>query len=331
MPRQLIPILIFFKLFFSLLIFYIYEVYLGWNMFKYPDFYTSYNNCSVEPYTNILYSKFFCSLSVFEGDLSFDSTFFISTAALINMLMLIGYFNLFEKYLNNNGKYLLIAFFVLHPYMNIYFFRFYTDLFGALGLFLIIFYKLKNININIIFILLALILMNFRNGLIPVFLLYGAWELIAHYKRNNYRLLIFSALLILFSVVSYLPALEFSLKFASINQDINFFDKLFLNIIFLFGYRETTGISREIFILNHWTDIIIFITSFCLLTIHIFGLFGTIKFLILKHKVSLIVIFSYIFLPLLSIAHMRYLIPLMPILLFGFSFLFFGKKNNQTN
>jgi hypothetical protein len=172
--------------------------------------------------------------------------------------------------------------------------------------------------------------MNFRNGLIPVFLLYGAWELIAHCKRNNYRLSTYSALLILFSVVSYLPALEFSLKFASINQDINFLYKLFLNIILLFGYRETTGISREIFILNHTTDIIIFTTSFCLLIIHIFGLFGTIKFLILKHKVSLIVIFSYVFLPLLSIAHMRYLIPLMPILLFGFSFLFFRKKNNQT-
>ena len=83
------------------------------------------------------------------------------------------------------------------------------------------------------------------------------------------------------------------------------------------------GISREIFILENWTDKLSFIVSLLLLTIHVIGLYGVIKFS-LEKDLSILIIFVYLLMPILAIAHMRYLMPLMPILLFGFTHLFFS-------
>ena len=332
MQINYIWILIVAKVFVASLTLYFFAIYLGWNMFKYPDFHSSYSNCIEMPNANILYTKLFCVLSSITGKVvSYDSAFFVSLAAFINMLILIGYYRVCQKYLNKYGKYLLIILFVTHPYMNIYFFRFYTDLFASLGIFLIIFYKMKGININISFVIFALILMNFRVALIPVFLIYGLWEIYSQYLKNNYKALFFSILLVLFSFLSYLPAMEFSSSFASINSDINFIEKISSNIIFAFGYRESIGISRDIFILDNWIDVLSFIVSLILLTIHAIGLYGVIKFS-LKKDLSILIIFVYLLMPIFAVAHMRYLMPIIPILLFGFTYLFFSiNKTKQIS
>ena len=69
------------------------------------------------------------------------------------------------------------------------------------------------------------------------------------------------------------------------------------------------------------------LVSIFLLMIHLMGLYGLIKFS-MKERVFILILFTYILVPLVSIAHMRYLLPLMPILLFGFSYLFFNKEKN---
>ena len=107
-------------------------------MFSYPDYYYAYSNCLEMSPVNIFYSKLLCSAtSIIDRSITFDSIFFISSAAFINMVILVEYFKVCEKYLNEYGKYLLIILFVTHPYMNIYFFRFYTDLFASIGIFLV--------------------------------------------------------------------------------------------------------------------------------------------------------------------------------------------------
>ena len=325
-----ISYLIVLKIFFASFTLYFFAIYLGLDMFTYPDFYTSYGVCTQKPYTNILYSKLFCDLSSITGTvITHRSLFFILIAALVNMLLLVGYFKIFEIYLNKHGKYLLIFLFVVHPYINIYFFRFYTELFASLGIFLILFYKLRGMNINFFFVLVAIVLMNFRNALIPVFVMYGLFEIYSQFLKNNFKVLFYSVLLISASIITYIPVIEFSSKFISINSDVGFFEKISYNLILAFGFRESIGVSRDIFILTEWTDKLSFATSMVLLTIHSIGLYGIIK-LSLRKDISILVIFIYLVVPILAVSHMRYLVPLIPILLFGFSYIFFSNSTKQT-
>ena len=141
MTNNYVSSLIFFKFLFASLILYFFEGYLGWDMFKYPDFYSTYLNCSEKNYSNILYGELFCSLNSFtDREFTHKSTVFILIAGIINMLLVIGYFKIFQNYLNNSGKFLLVALLVLHPYMGVYFYRFYTDLFASIGIFLMTYY-----------------------------------------------------------------------------------------------------------------------------------------------------------------------------------------------
>ncbi len=331
MQNHLISTLIAAKIFFALLTFSFLAVYLQLDMFIYPDYYNAYSNCTEISPINIFYSKFFCSVSyIADRPIAFDSIYFISAAALINMLILVGYFKLCEKYLNKYGKYLLIILFVIHPYMNIYFFRFYTDLFACLGIFLMLFYKIKNININIFFVISAIVLMNFRVALIPVFIVYSLWEIYSQYICNNYKKLFYPILLVLISLLSYIPVMEFSSTFANINSEENLLKKIIYNIIFTLGFRESSAGDRVFISGEHWTDILSLMFSLILITIHATGLFGFIKFSLLKKDLSILVIFIYLLAPILAIAHMRYLMPLMPILLFGFAYLFFSQEKQSV-
>lgn len=334
--------LIFFKILFASLILYFFIGYLGWDMFKYPDFYSTYINCSEKYYSNILYGELFCSLNSLSGqEFSHRSAVFILIAIIINMLLLIGYFKIFQKHLNDSGKFLFIALLVLHPYMGVYFFRFYTDLFASIGIFLMCYYVVKNKKVDLFFVLSALILMNFRVALIPVFFAYSLFEIYKSFSKNgNFGIPI---TLLIFSLISILPVLNFSINFLQINSNIAFLSKFSYNLVFVFGFRESfVGVFREafwkgnpldsssenpaIFIAEfQFLDYLSLLISIILLLIHFIGLYGVVRFSI-KGKVSLLILFTYILLPLTSIAHMRYLLPLMPVLLFGFSYITFGNS-----
>lgn len=337
MIDKYISSLVFFKILISCLILNFFAIYLGWDMFKYPDFYSSYSKCSNEYYPNILYGKLFCGLNSITGmNFTHRSYTFIFLASVINMSILIAYFKILKKYLNKNGQWLFVGLLVLHPYMGIYFFRFYTDIFASIGIFLIFYYIINNRKIDSYFLVYGLLLMNFRVALIPVFLLHSIIEIYKNYK--NYTFLYKPILLMIFSIISLIFVLDFSINFSQINSEVRLFEKIIYNFIFTFGFRESfVGVFREVFwggdqlnpsIQNpvlffsefQKLDYIAFVISIILLIIHIIGLLGIFKFSIRK-KVFILVLFAYIFVPIFSIAHMRYLLPLMPILLFGFSYI----------
>ena len=125
--------------------------------------------------------------------------------------------------------------------------------------------------------------------------------------------------------MSFVPVMEFSISFAEINKEINLIEKILTNIVLSLGYRESMGITREIFIFNQAVDVLSFGTSVILIIIHSIGLYGIVK-LSFKQDMSILIIFTYLLAPILAIAHMRYLLPLMPILLFGFTYIFFKKR-----
>lgn len=336
--------LVIFKILVSSIILYFFSVFLGWDMFKYPDFYSAYSDCS-EYNTNILYGELFCSINYITGqNFTHKSPIFIFIAVIVNMLILIGYFKLFEKYLKRSGKYLFIFLLVIHPYMGIYFFRFYTELFASLGIFLIAYYVVRNKKIDTFFIVSGFILMNFRVALIPVFFVFSIFEI---FKRSNKKNTIIAPLvLIIFSIISLVPVIDFGIEFAAINSNLTLVEKIPYNFVFTLGFREAfVGGFREafwggdplsvaidnpaIFIAKFkFLDYVSILVSVILLVIHFIGIFGAIKFSINKKLFSLSVLFLYILMPLISIAHMRYLLPLMPIILFGFSYIFFMKTKN---
>ena len=127
--------------------------------------------------------------------------------------------------------------------------------------------------------------------------------------------------------MSFVPVMEFSISFAEINKEINLIEKILTNIVLSLGYRESMGITREIFIFNQAVDVLSFGTSVILIIIHSIGLYGIVK-LSFKQDMSILIIFTYLLAPILAIAHMRYLLPLMPILLFGFTYIFFKKDKS---
>ena len=69
--------------------------------------------------------------------------------------------------------------------MNIYFFRFYTEIFASLGILMMFVYAINNKQINLFFLLSALVLMNFRVALIPAFIAYGILEIYTNHKLNS--------------------------------------------------------------------------------------------------------------------------------------------------
>tara|TARA_B110000305_G_C19432307_1_gene636881 strand:+ start:1859 stop:2230 length:372 start_codon:yes stop_codon:yes gene_type:complete len=113
--------------------------------------------------------------------------------------------------------------------------------------------------------------------------------------------------------------------FISINSEIGLIKKISSNFIYSFGFRESVAISRSVFIPGNLISQISLVISLALIAVHSIGLYGVIKFSI-RTNISLLIIFSYLIAPLLAIAHMRYLLPLMPVLLFGFTYLFFSKE-----
>ena len=326
-----IPILIISKIIISLSTLYFFAVYLGWDMFTYPDFSAAYSNCSSDSWINRPYGKIFCSLSSITGqEITYKSPIFIFIATLINMAVLIGYFLISQRYLNEYGKYLLIALFVIHPYMNVYFFRFYTDIFATLGIFLIFFYKANNKNIDLLFVLLSLMLMNLRVALIPVFFIYAIWEIFSFFRSGGKKI-IFPFLLFIIALISYIPVMSFSYRFANINSDINLFIKVIFNLIYTMGFRESVAVTRVFIAEYEIIDLMSLFTSFILIIVHTVGLFGFIKFAAMKRDISFLIVFVYLVVPIIAIGHMRYLLPLMPILLFGFSYLFFRKEKYKKS
>tara|TARA_B110000261_G_C12849141_1_gene263604 strand:+ start:79 stop:462 length:384 start_codon:yes stop_codon:yes gene_type:complete len=127
--------------------------------------------------------------------------------------------------------------------------------------------------------------------------------------------------------MSFLPVMEFSISFASINKEINLIEKILTNIVLSLGYRESMGITKEIFVFSETVDVLSFGTSVILIIIHSIGLYGIVK-LSFEQDMSILIIFTYLLAPILAIAHMRYLMPLMPILLFGFTYIFFKKDKS---
>jgi hypothetical protein len=316
-----ISILILLKLGLASLLFYFLGIVFKQNLFLYPDFTTIYSNCS-QFYSNIFYTQILCAINLFDGSaLLPSSNIAIALAALINIFVIVSYYQLSKKYLNRSGQILFILMLALHPYMAIYFFRFYTEVFASLGILLIFFYGINNRKVDLLFIFLSIFLMNTRNGLIPVFFLFGIIEIVKSLKNNNDNYT-FLLILLISCLISYIPVSSFSKDFAELGAYFNIIE----NVFYTFGFRESVAIDGIGILLKiGFYGYLQLIIGLLFIIIHLIGLLGLLKFSI-KINSSILSILIYLIIPIFVISHMRYLLPLMPLILLGFCMFFYKKK-----
>ena len=316
--------LIILKLGFCSLLFYILAYYLHQDFFAYPDYFNVYMHCN-QTQTNVLFTKFLCSASWLSGaELSPSSFSIIILAGIINTFITLSFYYLFKDFLRDTGKFLFIICLSLHPYLAIYFFRFYTEIFASLGMLLIAFYAVKKIKPDFLFILATLLLINFRNALIPVFLVYAMLIIYQNLRSENSESSIYAVAIIIFCVLSLFTVLDFGHTF--VNLDDSYSNSITSNLIYTLGFRESVaGDGVQALLQSGFTGKIQFSLSMILVLLHSIGIIGLLLFS-LKNFTPLLATFAYLVMPLLTVSHMRYLLPLMPIIIFGLCYIFLSKK-----
>lgn len=297
---------------------------LGINIFKYPDM-EAYKDCigTGEIMVNVLYSELLCTFGL-NNENAISSFELILLACSINIFGICSYYLLFKDFLDRKGQILFILLLSFHPYLAIYFPRFFTDLFGPLGILLICYYSVRKIELDLIFLILSLILINLRASLMPPIFFYALYVFVNHFRKTNEMNLpsLFLMILITFNFFLYK---DFSDTFI---QNNNFYDNKLFNIIFLLGFRE--GVANEgfatIFFHGGLTGYMQFLIFVMLLIIHFIGIYGLLKFAFSKYLYELTSVFTVLIVPLIAISHMRYLLPIIPLLLFAFSWYLFRKN-----
>ena len=297
---------------------------LGLPMFKYPDM-EAYKDCIGDGpvMVNILYSQFLCTIGLnYEEALSGFTLIFLACA--INLITIIGFYLLFKDFLNRKGQVLFIILLSFHPYLAIYFPRFFTDIFGSLGILLICYYSIKNLKIDYLFIISALILINFRASLIPPLFLFIFYNFLIEYKKRN-DLNMFMIISMIAVGLNFLLYKTFTDTFLTVT---NFYSSKIYNIIFLLGFREgAANEGFEIFLNGSLLGYVQLLISLFLLAAHSLGIYSIIKFAIRNRFYGIIMTLSVFIVPLITISHLRYLLPMIPLILFGISWYFFKLKS----
>ncbi len=322
--RKDLVFLVCLKLSFCYLAYIFFTNSLGIDIFKYPDM-EAYKDCIGigDIMVNVLYSELLCAFELNNED-AISSFELILLACSINIFGICSYYLLFKDYLDRKGQILFILLLSFHPYLAIYFPRFFTDLFGPLGILLICHYAVRKIELNFIFLILSIILINLRASLMPPLFFYAFCVFIQQFRKTN-KVNLYSLLLMILIILNFFLYKTFSDTFI---QNNNFYDNKFFNIIFLLGFRE--GAANEgfmnIFFYGGLNGYLQFLISILMLVMHSIGIYGLLKFAFAKNVHEVISVLTVLIVPLIAISHMRYLLPIIPLLLFAFSWHFFRKN-----
>tara|TARA_B000000532_G_C18872345_1_gene408980 strand:- start:1594 stop:2457 length:864 start_codon:yes stop_codon:yes gene_type:complete len=285
----------------------------------------AYKDCigTGEIMVNVLYSELLCTFGL-NNENAISTFELILLACSINIFGICSYYLLFKDFLDRKGQILFILLLSFHPYLAIYFPRFFTDLFGPLGILLICYYSVRKIEINFIFLILSLILINLRASLMPPIFTYALYVFVNHFRRTN-EMNLYSLFLMVLIILNFFLYKGFSDTFI---QNNNFYDNKLFNIIFLLGFRE--GAANEgfatIFFHGGLSGYMQFLISIMLLIMHSIGIYGLLKFAFAKNLYELTSVLTVLIVPLIAISHMRYLLPIIPLLLFAFSWYLFRKN-----
>lgn len=326
-----------------ILIFLVMPIIAQRELLEYLDLTTGeYGACGEGP-SNVLYSLFLCGI----GIKTLESYTLIILSFILSSLRDIIFIAAFYKILEARYSTLFVILLALHPYLAYSHIRFTTDLFASLGILHIFIHLYYQKRIDLKFALIAMILGGFRNGLIFVYSGLAAYEFFRVFKGKNNQKFLFAPILILLLAAAgtlftpigiYLSKIMLSTYYGpySYHEILTYFSKLggaftyiatfptlfISHLILLLGFREiVAGYGFASLVSDSMVATTIqFASSVVLLALHSYGLLGYYKFAKEK-KYFLLIPFLYVFPSFLIVAHMRYLGPLIPLLLFGVTIL----------
>lgn len=328
------------KIFITLIFFLIMPIFFHQSIFKFNDFeYYSSGDLGVGP--NIAYRWLIWLLEI----KSIDTTLPIFIASIINISVDISWIYLLSKYLNLRGLFFFILMLGLHPYAAVYTMKFTTDLFAKICL--LFFYRellcggfdeIKKKTLSWGEFLFLTLLTLIRNPNLFVTVPYFFLKLRNNPLRAVMIVFSFSCILYFLSIgymddLHLLPSLPWSLNYVKelLGIESNLVALLvgFLaRVLLLFGGREklfTEGI--ESFLVWGIPSVELFVYIF-LGCVQFFGFCVAIRFLFQRHGVASLVLLMPISVFILTVVHQRYLIPYIPICLFGLALAFDTRAGN---
>lgn len=309
----------------------------GQSYFKFED-YPVYNNC-LEWTANPFFGYIVCLIN----SENIANAFAIIVAILINTIRDLGFIYLIKDYITNNAYKVFCLLLALHPYLTLYHAKLTTSTFAGLGVLLIYYLINRNIKINIFYYFLGIILVGFRQSQILMFLYFYLIYWYQNFKNNKlnslYLLLFLISLAFLMSLSSLdyfskvtrlsfeYPTNMYISKFINIeNYHINLIlsktAQIFIHVFLLLGFREKAYTEFPgIFISGDLIDILQIFIGFILILIHSLGIYGFYKYNVRRNILYLSFLF-YIFPTVILTGHLRYLLPVIPLILIGFVLLF---------
>ncbi len=311
------------------------------------DFQNYYSKCLKNSF-NYLFTETICFLNI----TNLSNWKAILIAFIINFIKDLLFLYVADKKLSKNYYLIFFIFIIIHPYLNIHYFKLSTIIFANLVVSLILFeieiLKKKSIFLNIFLFILS----GFRNGIFFLVLLYELFNFyfILLKSKSKFLKISITIILILFILIflNYFLRIDYLIK--SINHTksyylnyFNIYDLLifipfeFLRIIFsiiflsishlimLLGFREKAFTEFETYFSNinsiQFLEISVSIIFFF---IHAIGIFYFFK---LNNKKVYFFTFLLSLLPFLFlVSHLRYFMPYIPLALLGFC-MYLEKKN----
>lgn len=303
------------------------------SIFKYNDlsYYTS-GDLGIGP--NIGYRWLIWIL----GINTIDEIIPIFLALIINLLIDVAWIYLLSKYINLRSLLIFAIMLGVQPYSAIYTIKFSTIIFAKIGVFLFCkelfeggFNNIKNKTLSMFDLASWTVLTMLRNSNLFIAAPYIFLKLI---NRPIFAVLVTFIFVGVFYILSigYLEPLMASDRPWTLNYVKEFFGVknnffalplLFVaRVLMLFGSREKVyGEGLEPFII--WGMPGIELCIYILLAfVQLFGFFIAIRYLLKKYGITSLVLLIPLILAIFTVTHQRYLIPFIPLCLFGLSLIF---------
>ena len=314
------------------------------NYFLYVDF-DGYLGCNHRS-LNSFFSSLVCALNI--KSIATPSAILVSL--LLNTIRDVGYIWIATHYFHRPVVLAFTLLLATHPYLGLYHAKLATSCFATLGVFLFVLGHLL-IKRPWYLDLIQILLTGFRNGLAALYILDYCRALLHRMKRvalrdtsagpkeisrSSKQLVAYMALILVIVNLperSYLNTVSDSLTHYALNAGyfvnllklpeniigtaLGYIFLLLTNLLLLTGFREAafTNFPDYFLTLNAITVVSISI-GIMLAAFHILGLLYFAKWCA-KRRPALMLVFILVIPSLLFVAHMRYLLPLMPLAIFG--------------
>ena len=146
--------------------------------------------------------------------------------------------------------------------------------------------------------------------------------------KKKQRLELINIVSIIFIISGLIFSSSYAIQFSDHNDGYSL-ESIFFNTIYLLGFREMVGIEGIAAFLccNILWHNIQFVVSLILIVLHLIGIVGLFK-LSKKTDTKLLIILIYLIPCILILGHLRFLLPLIPLILGGAAYLTFRNSSN---